>query len=186
MLVSETSDTLVHACGGDGSCFTQDDFGGFTQKSCRHACRLMECPNFIICGRMLPSVVMGCHYGLCPHCAMDMWTLEISDEKLECPICMETSICITLEKCNHAVCVECFKRCYRTTNEPYEPYPVRPYPDEVMGEYYDDISSDREKEMRELYPLIITYDDAVDKWEENEAIMYQNEANLRLCPLCRK
>lgn len=187
MLFSETSDTPARVCGGDGSCFTQDDYGDYTiQESCVHACRLLECPNFIVCEQMLPSWVIDCNDGTCPHCAIDMWELEISKEKLECPICLETTICITLKNCKHAVCAECFKRCYRTSDQSYEPRPVQPYPDEVMDEYYDFIPIDRQKEMIELYPLITAYDEAVDRWEENEAIMYQNEENLRLCPLCRK
>ena len=106
--------------------------------------------------------------------------LKISNN-LECPICLEIKECISQPRCNHSLCISCFKRCYYG-DENNEGEPIFPYPD-IEDEYYDgtkDINWDND------YPLIKLYNEEWNKWDDEKTEKYKNEENLRICPLCRK
>jgi hypothetical protein len=105
-------------------------------------------------------------------------SLEIID-KIECPVCFETKKGISQPKCSHFVCIDCFKRCYYgdDSGEPSFPYP------DIEEEYFED----PENSKWDLnYPLIKSYDIEWETWENNNTQKYNDEENLRLCPLCRK
>lgn len=57
--------------------------------------------------------------------------LEPSDDHLECPICLEYKIGISQPRCNHKVCVDCFKRCHYGDKN-VEEEPSFPYQDITM------------------------------------------------------
>ena len=96
----------------------------------------IKCKNYVVCDTILPNWWFECkgHY-LCTNCHMMFGTwgnthigkgiLEINN-KLECPICLEIKICISQPRCEHSVCVDCFKRCYyghkNRDGEPIFPY----------------------------------------------------------------
>lgn len=83
-----------------------------------------------------------------------------------------------LPRCEHSVCIECFKRCYYGSkeNEPEFPYP------EIEEEYDDDPENPKWNN----YPLIQIYNEEYDIWLDEKEEKYLNEENLRKCPLCRK
>jgi hypothetical protein len=160
---------------------TEEDGGG------------IKCKNYIICEEVLPKWWFECKGNyLCMNCHIMFGTwgsgenkhvgkghLEITDN-LECPICAEVKECISQPRCNHSVCITCFKRCYYG-DENIEGEPIFPYPD-IEDEYYDD----RENIKWENYPLIQMYDEEWNKWDDAKNKKYNQEENLRKCPLCRK
>jgi hypothetical protein len=151
----------------------------------------IKCKNYELCKALLPKWYFECKGNyLCINCHMLFGTwgeshtgkgiLEISDN-LECSICLENKRSITQPNCEHTVCIKCFKRCYygddNTENEPKFPYPY------IEDEYYED--QDNQKWDTD-YPLIKIYNEEWDKWDDEKNQKYENEENLRKCPLCRK
>lgn len=80
---------------------------------------IVKCNNYILCKTKLPEWWYSCKgQWLCTNCDIDFgkWqggkgTLIIKDN-VECPICLETKKGISLPKCDHYICIGCFKRCY--------------------------------------------------------------------------
>ena len=151
----------------------------------------IKCKNYELCKSLLPKWWFECKGNyLCIDCHMLFGTwgegytgkgiLEISDN-LECPICLENKRSITQPNCEHTLCIKCFKRCYygvdNTENEPSFPYPY------IEDEYYEDQDN---KKWDTDYPLIKIYNEEWDKWVDEKNQKYENEENLRKCPLCRK
>ena len=154
----------------------------------------IKCKNYIICETVLPKWWYDCKGNyLCSNCHMMFgnWKsenyqyigkefLEITNN-LECPICLEVKQCISQPRCNHSLCICCFKRCYYG-NENIEGEPIFPYPD-IEDEYYDD--TENIKWMND-YPLIELYNEEWNKWENIKQEKYKQEEYLRNCPMCRK
>jgi len=153
----------------------------------------IKCKNYKICDTVFPKWWFDCKGSyLCTNCDMMFGTwgsgenqhvgkghLEITDN-LECPICAEVKECISHPRCNHFVCISCFKRCYYG-DENIEGEPIFPYPD-IEDEYYDDTQNIK----WENYPLIKIYDEESNKWDDDKNEKYNQEEYLRKCPLCRK
>ncbi len=148
----------------------------------------IKCKNYIVCNSLLPDWWFDCKNSyLCTNCHMMFGTwgdyvgkgvLEIT-KKLECPICLEIKKCISLPRCEHSVCIECFKRCYYGSeeNEPAFPYP------EIEDEYDNDSENPK---WNNNYPLIEIYNEEYEIWLDEKEEKYSNEEYLRKCPLCRK
>ena len=149
--------------------YTEEDGGG------------IKCKNYIICEEILPKWwfdCKGCY--LCSNCDMMFGDNLEMNNNLECPICLEIKECISQPRCNHSVCISCFKRCYYGDGDKSEE-PIFPYPN-IENEYYDDtehIKWDND------YPLIKIYNEEWNKWDDKKTEKYNNEKNLRNCPLCR-
>jgi hypothetical protein len=151
----------------------------------------IKCKNYIVCEGVLPKWWFGCkgHY-LCTNCHMmfGTWgnthigkgTLELSNN-LECSICLEIKKCIYQPRCEHSVCICCFKRCYYG-DENCDGDPIFPYFD-IEDEYYDD----QENSKWDIgYPLIKIYNEEHNKWNDKKEEKYESEYYLRKCPLCCK
>ena len=152
----------------------------------------IKCKNYEVCDAVLPDWWWDCKACyLCTTCDMmfGTWgteeigndgkgTLEFIDN-YECVICMETKRCVSQPKCNHFVCIDCFKRCYYGDDESGRP--EFPYPE--IKEEYDD---DEENPKWDNYPLIARYNQEWNEWDDNRMEKYEREKNLRSCPLCRK
>jgi len=159
--------------------YTEEDGGG------------IKCKNYELCQTVLPKWWFECKGNyLCTNCdaMFGTWSngdytqtgkgiLDISDN-IECPICLENKRGISYPRCNHKVCIECFKKCMYADEdgEPLFPYP------EIEEEYYEERENPKWKTH---YPLIYIYQRDWDIWENNRWIKYENERNLRLCPVCR-
>lgn len=161
----------------------------------------IKCKNYIVCGEVLPSWWYSCkNRYLCTNCDWAFGTWSGMDatsgavefhtgkgelpvlEDAECPVCLETGAAVTQPRCEHHVCVACFKRCY------YGPEPIAqpdfPYARDVEDQYDDDdVCSD---EWYATYPLVREYEAALDACEDLDAQRFASEDNLRCCPLCRK
>lgn len=162
--------------------YTEEDGGG------------IKCKNFELCKAVLPQWWFDCKGNyLCTNCDMFFGTwgsgenlhigkgiLEISDN-IECPICLEVKKCISQPRCNHSLCISCFKRCYFGDKDT-EGEPEFPYPD-IEDEYFDDPENIK---WTNDYPLIEIYNEKCSNWEVERWEKYDNESNLRICPLCRQ
>ena len=154
----------------------------------------IKCKNFILCGTILPRDWFECksHY-LCVSCDCMFGTwgnpeTEFSNngkgvldviENVECMICFKTKNGLSLPKCYHSVCIDCFKRMYYgdDSGEPEFPYP------EIQEEYYNDMENPK---WNMDYPLIAMYDEKWEQWDLRKLKKYREEQYLRQCPLCKK
>lgn len=151
----------------------------------------IKCKNHEICESILPLWWFECKGNyLCTNCDMffntgicDMYNyndgiLRTSDN-IECPVCLENKIRgVSFVKCNHFICIDCFQRCVYGDDSNF---PIFPYPD-IEDQYYNDTSN---PVWETNYPLIKIYNEETEMWEENKWVKYENEKNLRKCPVCR-
>lgn len=136
----------------------------------------IQCKNHIVCNEVLPTWCKGCY--LCTNCDILFGKILKITDPTECPICLDLNKGITLLRCNHAVCIRCFKRCYYGDKSGE---PVFPYPD-IEEEYSEDPDNPKWLE----YPLIQPYHEEWNTWDDERIEKYENEMHLRTCPLCRK
>jgi hypothetical protein len=145
----------------------------------------IKCKNYILCDAILPNWWFSCKGNyLCTNCHMMFGTWKSGNynhigkgilEKIKnkkCPIYLEFKDGVLLPRCNHSLCIICFKRCYYGEEEPQFPYP------NIEDEYYDDENNNK---WNTNYPLIKEYLKNLDKWKR-----WDEEKNLMKCPLCRK
>ena len=163
--------------------YTEEDGGG------------IKCKNYEVCERILPKCWFEYKNNyLCSTCHMmfGTWTehtgkkhigkgiLPIFDN-IECCICLEIKKNITQPRCDHLLCITCFRRCYygddSSENEPKFPYP------DIEEEYYD---NQQNSKWINNYPLIKKYNDDWDNWDDERQYKRNIEAKyLAKCPLCR-
>lgn len=152
----------------------------------------IKCPNFKICETIIPKWYYGCHNGVCRNCDMFFgnWNNKIRSksgnnlifrESVECPICHEENVeGVEMPKCNHAICISCFKRCFNG-DESRDEEPEFPYP-EIEDEYDEDPDN---KKWEIDYPLIRIYHEELSRWDDERQAQYDREEYLRKCSLCR-
>jgi hypothetical protein len=139
----------------------------------------IKCWNYNVCDAVLPKWWVDCkgRY-LCTNCDIAGYSKMKFFDNMECPICLEEKECVKQLKCDHVVCTDCFKRChYRQFSE----QPEFPYSDDVQDDYETNLQFDHEK-----YPLVRKWEGELDIIEQSANENYENEENLRKCPLCRK
>lgn len=160
--------------------YTEQDGGG------------IKCKNYLLCESVLPKWWFECKENyLCTNCHMMFGTWNSGEyknigkgildvgENIKCPICLEIKICISQPRCDHSLCIDCFKRCYYgdESGEPIFPY------SEIEDEYNNDPENPK---WEKNYPLIKLYNEEYDKWDNMRQDKYENEKYLRKCPLCRE
>ena len=143
----------------------------------------IKCKNYIVCEEILPKWWFGCKgCYLCVGCLINRFDILKIINNVECPICLEIKEGITQPRCDHSVCISCFKRCqYGDQNREGEP--IFPYPD-IEDEYYDD--SGNLKWGEGDYPLIKIFNYECNTWDDERIEKRENEEYLRNCPICRK
>ena len=143
----------------------------------------IKCPNFEICGQFFDNY-HNINNNLCFNCDVAYGIWDGGKGKLifkqdDCCICLENKRCVSMPKCNHFVCIDDFKRMFygeKRQNEPQFPYPE--LEDDYDGRNYNNNKYDDD-------PVIIKYNEDYNKWDDTYDIKYENEKNLRNCPLCR-
>lgn len=174
-------------CNGDGFCLRQGDGpNGYEPNNCPHKCVPIECPNFKICETILPKCITFCHKGTCGSCAYMIGRPPEYSGKLtfydsvECPVCLEEKPGVKQVRCEHKICIDCFKRC--NYGGEYIPQPVFPYSEEIEDEYDNNPDNDKWRE----YPLIKKYKEDWVLYELTKDETYRREKSLRICGICRK
>lgn len=132
-----------------------------------------RCSNDALCKTTGPEWKKG----LCMRCAVFGRALTMRAE-VECPVCFDVAAGVEYPRCNHAVCVPCFKRCFCYSEEPTFPYAAS-----VEAEYAEDPENPKWKRD---YPLIAKYDREFCLWDDARQEKNETERHLRCCPLCRK
>lgn len=188
---------MSEKCNGRGECFAQNCVGVFDKLfDCEHNCQLIKCPNFRICEKSLPQQFIDCYHGLCASCNVlfgprrgGKGILEFKSNT-ECPICLEEKCdSVSFPKCSHFVCIDCFKRMWWLGEDVEPGEPQFPYSDEVWDEFEDlELEGDQSKltQFHIKYPLVNTFFEAHNQWQDLQEEKYEAETNLRKCPLCRK
>ena len=116
---------------------------------------------------------------LCINCDMMFGKSLIFKDDVECPICLESKRGLTQPKCEHEICVECFKNCY------YGIYNETdfPYSNEIEEQYDEYGGFDlTPKSFLEMYPLIEKYENECNRQYNTQELI--QKINSR-CPLCR-
>lgn len=172
-------------CKGYGECLEQtDDLKGYiSNPNCPYECRPVPCPNFKLCNKIAPFIILDCHDGLCSSCDIEFGRWQGGKGKLttlndECPICLEDKECISLPKCDHFICIDCFQNCWSINHEIDNP--PFPYSEEIYEEWLANESK-------------WATDIKIQKWifdceiiEDKNEQEYLTKKHLRKCPLCRK
>lgn len=186
---------MTQVCDGNGFCLIQTETtNGYSKSdtySCKFNCQPIKCPNYIICNTINPKCILLCHHNLCTNCDVSFGTWQGCNDVLnviddhECPVCLETKTCVSHPKCNHNICIDCFKKCYF----PWETYelenkqPQFPYPDDILEEY-DNNPNDEKWNID--YPLIHQYDSDLNIWLDIWLNHTSSKQYLAKCCLCRK
>ena len=157
-----------------------DKYGNYFCSQCHMVCGTQESPkwNLKFIPWLRPRPGPAGQYIIKPGKGM----LEFYDNR-ECPVCLEKKRSILQPRCEHTLCIECFKRCYWGYNDSdIENEPQFPYPD-IEKEYYKDPEN---LKWNNDYPLIKKYNE--DRNKHDDAIIFRisNQDYLQTCPLCRK
>jgi hypothetical protein len=100
-------------------------------------------------------------------------------DSIECCICLKTDNGVSFPHCDHYTCIDCHNRCW------FGPEPVKvefPYPEEIRKLYL----SDSQNSIWQKDPKIKEYIEQDNKAEHDRMDQWEQETNLRKCPLCRK
>ena len=184
-------------CTGNGECLTQGDNENDYEKrediNCIYNCRPIQCCNWVFCKQWLPGWFFGLKHAnvcICINCDMVFGKkLEMVDN-IECPVCYETTRCVVRPKCLHVTCILCFKRCmYGDAGLEYAFAPF-PYGEDAYEEWIDGWDDDGDEIDNGV--LLEKYPEALEWHILNEARQMvldeqiADEANLRVCPICRR
>jgi len=79
----------------------------------------IKCKNYEVCEGILAPWWFDCKNNyICTHCDMIMgkWIngnelLQFTND-IECPVCLNIKRCVSQPKCEHNICIECFKLIY--------------------------------------------------------------------------
>lgn len=88
---------------------------------------------------------------------------------------------VNLPNCEHSICISCFKRCFKGDQDK-ENEPSFPYSKELEEQYHEN----QENPLFANDPLIIEYNRKWNEWDDRNVEKYEQEENLRKCPLCRQ
>ena len=164
-------------CDGDGFCLKRG-FRGYNNNGCPHKCAPIECPNFIVCGAILPKCITFCYNGTCMNCASIFGGKLTFKEKVECPICLDEKPGVKQINCSHMVCNECFKRC---TFGSRLYMPIFPYSIELEEEY-----ERKPNDPKWNTQLIANYKQQLAEYELLRDETFKKESGLRVCGICRR
>lgn len=176
----------------------------------KHGITGIKCMNYELCNQVLPKSWWNTwsQKYLCPNCFMMFGTWGFGDVKhtgkgalavfdnVECPICLQCKKSMSQPRCDHTTCIDCLRRCY-FSYESREGEPEFPYSETVESglEEFVLIGPSLEEEFMSdpynpkwdaEYPLIKQHFEEWARWDEERILKYENEANLRVCPICRK
>ena len=183
--IIHTFKRMSQSCKGFGTCLIQRDEGGYIlDPNCTFNCVPIRCPNYVVCGSMDPAWCIACHGGTCTDCDVSFgkWRGGSSTlgqvENMECPVCLETKLCVTQGFCSHPLCVACFRKCYYFTYD--VPPPEFPYSKEIEDKYDEDPDSFDDDF------LIWLFNRAYNEWDDNrESAASEHYRLLARCPICR-
>ena len=169
---------------------------------------MIPCPNYVVCGNYEHPDFL--HNGRCLSCDINLGEWQKGRGNLEfktiesCCICLDENLQgVSMPKCEHYICIECFKKCFDLQEEPFFPQELDDNLDELAnleeefsGEsvfrYYE-IFAERHPEIAEIVKI---YAEGCKQWKDNRpsyptgvsgaVARYEENKRLSRCPLCRK
>lgn len=182
----------MEKCNGIGECLRQTDDKNEYEKwdkiTCDYNCQPIKCPNYLLCNNIGPQWYLYCHDNRCCDCDIRFgkWNnknnkgnLIFMDNLEECCICYENNrIGVSQPRCDHFICINCFKKCYYAKSLEYPPFP---YPSDIEDEY----DNDPDNEKWNVDELIIVWRQKCDLIEFQQDLECENIETLSKCPLCR-
>ena len=199
---------MENQCNGRGFCLKQtltNDEDGVEiyhkHYDCQYNCEPIKCPNFKVCNTLNPQCILDCHNGRCYQCNMLFGNWNKSGgcgnlnfiDNIECPICFENKEGVCMPRCDHYICIDCFKRIY--FKDHYEEISF-PYSDKESY-YYDYLEENDIVVLPDEKPegILFTNEEWLNiiEWNNNDNLAYEraeqqhnSEKNLRFCSICRK
>jgi len=178
-------------CTGTGQCLRYIERNKYSfnkQFFCPYDCKPKPCPNFIICGTLLPQYKLNRSTDkICKDCDMAFSTKSggygvLPQKQIdECGICYCENINgVANPKCTHYICIDCFKVCYGALlpNSRFDE-PKFPYSHTLHLRY----AANPDSEEWYQYPDIVTWIEEWGNWNERRNFKIDKMAK---CPFCRK
>ena len=159
---------------------------------------IVPCPNVKVCGNYKHQNMLDCCSGRCLNCDiflgewqggkgnLDFKTIEL------CYICLEENIeGVSMPKCDHFICVECFKKCFDLTSEPFYPNEIQEEMFKLSKELPEDTDEDKLFEIiierrPDLAEIVNIYLTACDKVHNTKHLTDEERERLSRCSLCRR
>lgn len=151
-----------------------------------------KCANYNICRGTSPD---WWHKEICVGCDLYFGSWKkgkciLTRKNSECPICLEEKECVEQPKCEHYICITCFRKIYlgeidedeveqKIGKEPEHPY------EEILNENnldYDDLLKDSRFDIDKSL---------IEQWEIESDVYFRSKEMLSeqyctcTCPLCR-
>lgn len=187
----------MEICKGYGECMNPNTFKKYKNYICEKECEPLKCPNYEICGHYDTEYILDCHSGLCLNCDIEYGKWKggkgelIFKDNYECPICLEIKRCVSYPKCEHCICIKCFKVCWSYDIEINIQEPEFPYKNnkEIEKEFWEISWEDENfkyKNDEKIQKFIKEFDKYNEIKEEIKSKDWNDKENLRKCPICRK
>jgi len=107
-------------CKGSGHCLTLMDNNLYkcikdNTIICSHNCQPVKCENYLICNHEFPDwTKYSCN--CCTACILKFmrWNTPILTftDNIKCSMCYDITKNVSLQSCNHTLCIPCFKQYY--------------------------------------------------------------------------
>lgn len=190
------SDRAERKCRGNGRCFTSVDGETYTRAWCRRSCKLEQCPNFLVCNGMHPRFKLDLHGGVCEQCEMQFSTCVGANATvrqnavlqfvalIECAVCCETAVGVTLPACSHVLCCACFRRLwFPTAREAGVESMAPPFPYDIDTERA--YLNDRRTFDFARWPLVELWEQWVEYHVHETFDRFIEAEQAARCPFCR-
>jgi len=162
----------------------------------------IKCKNYIVCGAVLPDWWYECkEQYICTNCDMSFGTWTSRDSRTgvvtnhtgkgelnvtpsaECPICLDTTVGVSQPRCDHYVCVPCFRRCYYGPKPTVQP--KFPYSNAILEEY-ETMVEGASDEWLTRFPLVRQWENQIEACcDLDEERCAAETSSLSKCPICR-
>lgn len=124
----------MDTCDGNGFCLrqTDNDLNEYEKAyECKYNCVPIQCPNYKLCGKLVPQCILNCHDGRCMICNIVFGNPNLSIREAdneECPVCLkETKEMVKAQGCRHEFCIDCFRKIYYDGSDDSEDEKVNEY-----------------------------------------------------------
>jgi hypothetical protein len=177
-------------CNSDGRCLKKisNNFYYVSSKFfCLNNCQAIPCANNIVCDKLMPKYLLDEFDQLCTVCYNAFGKHVGGNGRLEkkeideCPICYDENVFgISNPKCNHFMCINCFKTCYNNILNEIKPdiEPPFPYSQDIYQIYLDEPHN----EIWGHYNEIVQWELDYNTWSNRQ----NSYRKLDRCPICRK
>jgi hypothetical protein len=177
-------------CSGNGECLQRNNHNDYSineKFSCNKNCHIMQCKNYLVCDTLVPEYILKNHDNLCINCYVVFGKNQgghgaLPQKKIdECLICYENNVWgISNPKCDHFICINCFKKCYHNVFIGLYPDIEPEFP--FSRDVYEIYLSNRDNDIWNAYDEIYDWEIEHNEWTNRQ----NNKIKIERCPFCRK